>query len=34
MEGEVVGDDESLRIAGWLDEARALSGIVFDGKME
>lgn len=33
-EGEVLGEEGSLRVLGWMDEARRLSGIVFDTKLE
>jgi hypothetical protein len=30
----VVGEQESLRVLGWLDEARKRAGIVYDEKLE
>lgn len=33
-EGEVIGEEESLRVLGWMDEARGMAGIVFDPKLE
>jgi hypothetical protein len=33
-EGKVAGEGESLRVLGWMDEAKGLSGIVFDPKLE
>lgn len=33
VEGEVIRE-ESLRVLGWMDEARRLGGIVFDSKLE
>ena len=33
-EGEVIGEEESLRILGWMDQAREQAGIVYDSKLE
>jgi dihydrodiol dehydrogenase / D-xylose 1-dehydrogenase (NADP) len=33
-EGEVIGEEEGLRVLGWMGEARKLGGIVFDSKLE
>jgi dihydrodiol dehydrogenase / D-xylose 1-dehydrogenase (NADP) len=33
-QGEVIGEEESLRVLGWMDEARRLSGLAFDPKLE
>jgi predicted dehydrogenase len=32
--GEVIGEEESLRVLGWLDEARRLAGIKYSEKIE
>jgi hypothetical protein len=32
--GEVIGEEESLRVLGWMDEARKLGGILFGSKLE
>ena len=33
-EGEVIGEEESLRMLGWMDQAREQAGIVYDSKLE
>ena len=33
-QGEIIGEQQSLRILGWMDEVRASTGIVYDPKME
>jgi hypothetical protein len=33
-EGEVIEEEGSLRVLGWMGEARKLGGIVFDSKLE
>lgn len=32
--GEVIGAEESLRVLGWMDEARRQAGIVYDSELE
>ena len=32
--GEVIGGEESLRVLGWIDDARRQAGIVYDGHQE
>jgi predicted dehydrogenase len=33
-QGEVIGAEESLRVLGWMDQAREQAGIVYDEKLE
>lgn len=33
-EGEVIGAEESLRVLGWMDQARRQAGIVYDAELE
>jgi predicted dehydrogenase len=34
IRGEIIGVDESLRVLGWMDEARQQAGITYDPKIE
>jgi predicted dehydrogenase len=34
QEGEVIGEEESLRVLGWMDQAREQAGIVYDPKLD
>jgi hypothetical protein len=34
LPGEVIGVEESLRVMGWMDEARRMAGIKYDAAME
>ena len=32
--GEVIDEEESLRVLGWMDQAREQAGIVYDAKLQ